>query len=40
MERCGETTNWKFDEEQISSAGVAEAEEALRARLAAKAEGR
>ena len=29
--------NWKFDDEQISSASVAEAEEALRARLAAKA---
>ena len=36
MERCGETVNWRFDDEQISSASVAEAEEALRARLAAK----
>lgn len=36
LDRCGETMNWKFDDEHISSANVAEAEEALRARLAAR----
>ena len=34
MERCGETTNWKFDEEDVASPSLAEAEDALRERLA------
>lgn len=33
LERCGENMNWKFEDEYIASATVAEAEEALRARL-------
>ena len=33
MERCGECMNWKFDDEDISSANVEEAEAALRSRL-------
>lgn len=33
MERCGETTNWRFGEEDVASPGLAEAEEALRVRL-------
>ena len=32
MERCGECMNWKFNDEDISSGSVAEAEEALRSR--------
>ncbi len=34
MERCGEGMNWKFDEEDITSTSVEEAEEMLRAKLA------
>jgi NADH:ubiquinone oxidoreductase subunit E len=34
MERCGECVNWKFDEEQISSANLLDAETTLRRRLA------
>ena len=34
MERCGECTNWKFDDEDISSANVEEAERTLRSKLA------
>lgn len=34
MERCGECMNWKFDDEDISSETVEQAEEALRQRLA------
>ena len=30
MERCGETMNWKFDNQEISSGSVQEAEETLR----------
>jgi hypothetical protein len=33
MERCGECMNWTFEEEQISSATVEEAEETLRQKL-------
>ena len=33
MERCGESMNWKFNEEDISSGSVAEAEETLRSKL-------
>ena len=32
-ERCGEGTNWQFDDEEISSSSVEEAEQTLRARL-------
>lgn len=34
MERCGECMNWKFDDEDISSETVEQAEDALRQRLA------
>ena len=34
MERCGECMNWKFDDEDISSANVEEAERTLRSKLA------
>ena len=34
MERCGESMNWKFDDEEISSTSVEEAEETLRSKLA------
>jgi NADH:ubiquinone oxidoreductase subunit E len=34
MERCGECMNWQFNEEEISSSSVEEAERTLRARLA------
>ena len=34
MERCGECVNWKFDDEQISNANLADAEATLRRRLA------
>ena len=34
MERCGECMNWKFGDEDISSASVEEAEQTLRNRLA------
>ncbi|OHB68900.1 MAG: hypothetical protein A2V70_18685 [Planctomycetes bacterium RBG_13_63_9] len=33
MERCGEGMNWKFNDEDISSETVEQAEEALRSRL-------
>ena len=33
MERCGECMNWKFDEEDISSGDVEEAEATLREKL-------
>ncbi len=33
MERCGEVMNWKFNDEDISSHGVEEAEETLRSKL-------
>jgi hypothetical protein len=33
MERCGECMNWKFDDEEISSTSVEEAEAALRSKL-------
>jgi len=33
MERCGESMNWRFEEEDISSRDVDEAEETLRHRL-------
>jgi len=35
MERCGEGMNWKFDDENVTSASLEEAERALRARLQA-----
>ena len=34
MERCGESMNWKFDDEDVSSASVEEAVETLRRKLA------
>ena len=34
MERCGETMNWMFDNEEISSKSVEEAEQTLRRKLA------
>jgi len=33
MERCGESMSWKFDDEDISSESVEEAEKTLRERL-------
>jgi len=33
MEHCGESMNWKFNEEHISSSSVAEAEQTLRNKL-------
>ena len=33
MERCGEGMNWKFNDEDVTSANVEEAEQTLRARL-------
>jgi NADH:ubiquinone oxidoreductase subunit E len=33
MEQCGESMNWKFNDEDISSATVEEAEETLRSKL-------
>jgi NADH:ubiquinone oxidoreductase subunit E len=33
MERCGECMNWKFNDEDISSGSVEEAEQTLRSRL-------
>jgi NADH-quinone oxidoreductase subunit G len=33
MERCGEGMNWKFNDQDISSGTVQEAEETLRGRL-------
>jgi len=38
MERCGEGMNWKFNEEEITSTSVEEAEETLRSKLAEAAE--
>jgi NADH:ubiquinone oxidoreductase subunit E len=34
MDRCGERMNWKFNDEDISSDSVEEAEETLRSKLA------
>jgi NADH:ubiquinone oxidoreductase subunit E len=34
MERCGEWINWKFGDEEISSASLEQAERTLRERLA------
>ena len=34
MERCGETMNWKFDEESLSSPSAEEAEKTLRSKFA------
>ena len=34
MERCGESMNWKFNDENVSSRSVEEAEATLRERLA------
>jgi NADH:ubiquinone oxidoreductase subunit E len=34
MERCGESMNWKFNDEDISSQSVEEAEQTLREKLA------
>ncbi len=33
MERCGEGMNWKFNDEEVTSANVEEAEQTLRAKL-------
>ena len=33
MERCGEGMNWKFNDEDVTSANAEEAEQTLRARL-------
>jgi NADH:ubiquinone oxidoreductase subunit E len=33
MEHCGETMNWKFDDEQFCSRTLAEAEQSLRDKL-------
>ena len=33
MERCGEGMNWKFNDEDITSANVERAEQTLRAKL-------
>lgn len=33
MERCGETMNWKFNEEDISSKNLEDAEKTLRNKL-------
>lgn len=35
MERCGEGMNWKFDDEDITSESLEEAERALRTKLQA-----
>ncbi len=37
MERCGEGMNWKFNDEDVTSTSVEEAEQALRAKLRATA---
>lgn len=34
MERCGEGMNWKFNDEDVSSGSVEEAEQTLRSKLA------
>ena len=34
MERCGEGMNWKFNDEDVTSGTVDEAEETLRSKLA------
>ncbi len=34
MERCGESMNWKFNDEEIASQSVDEAEKTLREKLA------
>jgi NADH:ubiquinone oxidoreductase subunit E len=33
MERCGEGMNWKFNDEEVTSTDVEEAEQTLRAKL-------
>ena len=33
MERCGESMNWKFNDEDVSSRNVEEAEQTLRRKL-------
>ena len=33
MERCGESMNWKLDEDDVSSGNVEQAEETLRSKL-------
>jgi hypothetical protein len=33
MERCGEGMNWKFNDSDVSSASVEEAEQTLRSKL-------
>ena len=33
MERCGEGMNWKFNDEEVTSADVEEAEQTLRVKL-------
>ena len=33
MERCGEGMNWKFNDEDVTSASVEQAEQTLRAKL-------
>jgi len=35
MERCDEGMNWKFNDEDVTSASLEEAEQALRAKLQA-----
>lgn len=35
MERCGEGTNWRFNDEDVTSTSAEEAEETLRSKLAA-----
>jgi len=35
MERCGEGMNWKFNDEDVTSASLEEAEQVLRAKLQA-----
>ncbi len=40
MERCGEKMNWKFNDEEIASASVMEAEAELRQRLVQGTEAR
>lgn len=39
MERCGETMNWKFNEEDISSENLEDAEKTLRNKLAETVKG-
>ena len=39
MERCGETMNWKFNEEDISSENLEDAEKTLRNKLVETVKG-